>query len=358
MGERPVAGAAVEEDERALGDLLEPRAAAGHQPVGAMLDEDQRIVPEADRLHGRVVEGAGEPDLGVAAQDHLQDLLGVARAHRDHDVGPGALEAREHGGQQVRADRERRRDPERPARRRLELVHGLAGAGDRVDELLGVGTEGPPGRRELRAAAAPLEEGHAERGLQGLDPGAHGRLGDAERRRGPPEAAEGAHRQEGLDLVDLHAPGNSCRSRYVIDSIKTMRLPVITRRAHSGSRRSHRMPRRYDMSEHCRCGDVIQHVYESWTCSPLPPRLLPARARSATASGRRACTAGTPEPSAAEPRPGESVRRALRDEPCLHRGHLLAAHAHRERVGMKVKGWPEWLPHHESPSSSSPAWPA
>jgi hypothetical protein len=25
--------------------------------------------------------------------------------------------------------------------------------------------------------------------------------------------------------------------------------------------------RRYDMSEHCRCGDVINHDYESWTCS-------------------------------------------------------------------------------------------
>jgi hypothetical protein len=36
---------------------------------------------------------------------------------------------------------------------------------------------------------------------------------------------------------------------------------------HSGDRAVASTTRRYDMSEHCRCGDVIQHVYESWTCS-------------------------------------------------------------------------------------------
>src|SRR5439155_19483382 len=51
---------------------------------------------------------------------------------------------------------------------------------------------------------APVEEAHAQRGLEGLDAGAHRGLGDPQRLRGPPEPPEGPDGEERLDLGDLH----------------------------------------------------------------------------------------------------------------------------------------------------------
>jgi hypothetical protein len=83
-------------------------------------------------------------------------------------------------------------------------VHGLPGQGHRVQQLLGVGAQGPAGRRQRQPGATAIEQRHPERALEGLDAGADGRLGDAQGVGGPPEAAEGADRQERLDLGDLH----------------------------------------------------------------------------------------------------------------------------------------------------------
>jgi hypothetical protein len=49
--------------------------------------------------------------------------------------------------------------------------------------------------------------------------------------------------------------------------------------AHSAERDDHRKPPEREeasMSEHCRCGDPIRHVYESWTCTRCQRACCPA----------------------------------------------------------------------------------
>ena len=216
VGQRPVARAAVEEDQRLAGHVLQPHApGAGDLRVRAG-HEHQRVVPQAERLDLGMLQRAGEADLGLAAQDHLEHLLGVARPHRDHDLGMGRLEALEHVGQDVGADGERGGDLQRAAAGRAQVVHGLARQGHRVQQLLGVGTEGAAGRRQAQARLAADEEGDPEGLLQRPDAGADGRLGHPQGVRGPPEAAEGADGEEGLYLADLHPFTSLMASPYLI----------------------------------------------------------------------------------------------------------------------------------------------
>jgi len=114
------------------------------------------------------------------------------------------LEALQDVGQEVRADREHRRDLQRTARPRPEVVDRLARERHGLEELLGRGAEGAPRRGEGEAVLAALEEPHAERLLERPDPRADGGLGEPQRLRGAAEAPEGADRQERLDLRDFH----------------------------------------------------------------------------------------------------------------------------------------------------------
>src|SRR5207249_2132307 len=198
VGECPVARAPVEEDERSVGHLLEARPPLPSRPGGRARDQDERVVPKGERLDLGVVDGARQPDLRLGAQHHLEDLLRVPRPDGDEDLGVRGLEALEHVGQEVGADREHGGDAERAARRRAEVVDRLAGEGDGVEELLGVGTERAPRRGERHAVLAPLEEPHAQRVFEGADARAHGRLSEAERFGGAAGAAVAA---DGLPRV-------------------------------------------------------------------------------------------------------------------------------------------------------------
>ena len=66
--------------------------------------EHERVVPEREGLDLGVAEGAREPDLRFAAQDHLENLLRVPRPDGDEDLGIHRLEALEHIGQEVGAE--------------------------------------------------------------------------------------------------------------------------------------------------------------------------------------------------------------------------------------------------------------
>ena len=72
------------------------------------------------------------------------------------------LEALEDVRQEVRADRQGRRDPQGAAACRPEIVDRLAGQRDRAEELLGVRAQGPSRRRQGEPAAAPLEQRDAQ----------------------------------------------------------------------------------------------------------------------------------------------------------------------------------------------------
>ena len=186
------------------GHLLQRRPAHARDLRLRPRHQHERIVPQAQRLHPGMVQRARDPDVRLARQHHLQHFPRVAGAHGDHHLGMGGLEALEHVGQQVGADREGGRELDGAAAGRPEVVHGLAGGRGGVEELLGVRAERAAGRRQRQPGLAAHEQRHAERGLQRPDAGADRGLGHAEGIRGPPEAAEGAHRQEGLDLADLH----------------------------------------------------------------------------------------------------------------------------------------------------------
>ena len=153
--QRPVAGAAVEEDQGLGRHLLEP--GAGPRGPSAPPGADTSTSGSSRRLTVSIsgmLERAGQPELGLAGQHHLQHLLGVAGAHRDERLGMRGLEALEDVGQQVGADRQRGGDGEGAAAGRPQVVHGLAGQRDRLQELLGVGAQGAPGRRQRQPGAA------------------------------------------------------------------------------------------------------------------------------------------------------------------------------------------------------------
>jgi hypothetical protein len=106
VGERPVARAAVEEDQGLGSDLVEPRAPGPTHGPGRRRHQHQRVVAQADRLDLGMVQRAGQAQLGLPGQHHAQDLLGVPRPHGDQRLGMGALEPLEHVGQQIGADRQ------------------------------------------------------------------------------------------------------------------------------------------------------------------------------------------------------------------------------------------------------------
>src|SRR2546427_502031 len=107
------------------------------------------------------------------------------------------------------------------SRRARRCRPGQAAGRAGVEELLGVGTQRAPRRGERHAVLAALEEPHAQRVFEGANARAHGRLSEAERFGGAPEAAEGADREERLDLRDFHEwrPGGSLSDKYILSRL-------------------------------------------------------------------------------------------------------------------------------------------
>jgi hypothetical protein len=172
--ERPVAGAAIEEDQRLARDLVQTRAPdAGHR-AARRGHQHQRVFPQAHGLDLRMLERARQPELGVAGQHHVQHLLGVAGAHGDLGLGVGGLKTLEDVGQQVGADGQRSGDGQGAPARRAQIVHRLAGVRDHLQELLGVGAERSPGRRQRQPRLGALEQRDPQRDFQRLDARADG----------------------------------------------------------------------------------------------------------------------------------------------------------------------------------------
>lgn len=207
----PIARAAIEEDERPGFDFFEAGLRFGGVGVAGMADEDQRVVAEGHGFDFGMIEGAGDADVGIAVEDHFEDLSGIAGADGDHRFGIGGLIVLNHVGEEIRADGEGCGDIERAAGRWLEFVNGLAREGDNAEELLGMRAEGFAGGREGKAGAFAVEENDTERVFEGVDAGADGGLADAEGFRGAVETTIGDDGEEGFDLVDFHeSPPKRC----------------------------------------------------------------------------------------------------------------------------------------------------
>ena len=84
------------------------------------------------------------------------------------------------------------------------VVHGLAGVGGHLQELLGVGSERAPGRGQRQPRLGALEQRDPQRAFQGLDARADGGLADPQRIGGPAKSAKSSDSHEGLELGNLH----------------------------------------------------------------------------------------------------------------------------------------------------------
>lgn len=207
--------------------------------------------------------------------------------HGDQHLGVGGLEALEHVGQQVGADGQGGRDADRAPGRRLHVVHGLPGPGHRLQQLLGVGPQGPPGRGQGQAARAPLEQPHAQRALQGLDPGAHRRLGEPEGVGGPPEAPVGPHGQEGLDPGKVHG-AEGITDVYRAD--KNNKVDCSGTAGHTAPSAAGPAPGRTTMSGRCECGTPHEDRTPTGGCQECGTRVCPSCAlRVDTATCCRWC---------------------------------------------------------------------
>ena len=68
-------------------------------------DEEQLVVEQRNELGLRMADRPADAELHLAAQDHVEDLLGVTGAHAKPDVRMRVAECLQQGGQDVRAHR-------------------------------------------------------------------------------------------------------------------------------------------------------------------------------------------------------------------------------------------------------------
>ena len=139
----------------------------------------------------------------------------VGDVESERDAGVGALEASHQARQYVRADRCRGHDAQRAALQALDLVEGARGLGHAQEDRRGMLLEFVSRVGEVDTAAALFEEMLAERGFEVTDARLDRGLADVQRLGRPREAAVIGHRDEKLQLVQIHDP-----SRYSIYTIK------------------------------------------------------------------------------------------------------------------------------------------
>ena len=124
----------------------------------------------------------------------------------------GGGEAGQQVGQGVGADRGRRPRTSRPATPR-RIVQALAPVGQRGHGMLGEGEERLPGLGEPHPAPGADEQLLAQGGLQALQAGGQGGLGDEQRLGGPAEVLAPGNLEKGLDLgqhLTPHHRGSRC----------------------------------------------------------------------------------------------------------------------------------------------------
>ncbi len=172
--------------------------------VAAATHEHVRVVEQLDRFDRAVershpvrqVELAGEQSLdrGLLLEDaDVDGRVLIAQLHDD-------LRQQHVGHALERADVD-------PALAGLEPLDGIGGRLSPVEQFAGMGQHELAERRDAHrlGAAGPIEDGAADRPLQGGDLLADGALGVAESLRSLPERALGGDGVEGQQVTDLEA---------------------------------------------------------------------------------------------------------------------------------------------------------
>jgi hypothetical protein len=133
-------------------------------------------------------------------QDHLEDLLGGAGLHGQADVRVAGREAGQQGRQGVGADGRRRAEDQSAGHPPAELAEALAAVGQGPQGMLGIGQERLPGLGQPHPAPGADEQLLAKGGLEALEAGGEGRLGDEQGLGGPAQVLAAGDLQKCLDL--------------------------------------------------------------------------------------------------------------------------------------------------------------
>ena len=196
------AGAVFPHHPGGLGQLVE-RCAALRQGMVRRREDHHLIVPP--RLHQQVgmrLRTLHKADVDVQCCDRIDDFTGIANAQMDLALGVQLRPPRHQAGQQVLADREAGRHPQRRCvlvrEQRLQF-------GRLINEDLGLGQQRAPVFVELQAPADAVKQFDAQRGLEIRQRGAGRRLRarDAIGRRTCAAAARRG--QKDLQLTQVHA---------------------------------------------------------------------------------------------------------------------------------------------------------
>ena len=172
-------------------------------------DEDELVVEDGDERGVRVPHRTAHAEVHLVAEDHLEDLLGVAGAHADAHVRVRRPERLEQPRQEVRTDRGRGADEELADLPRPQLLDRLAPVEHLPDRALGVREENPAGVGERHTAAAAHEEVDPQVGLERLEPRRERGLREVERLRRAAHAGEPGDLGEGFELGEEH-----CAAKY------------------------------------------------------------------------------------------------------------------------------------------------
>jgi hypothetical protein len=178
--------------------------AVGELVAGRDRRDDRLLLDDVDLHPGRgVLADADDRGVEPPLAQVVEQPVGVRRGERDLDAGMVAVEAGEQGGQvdPVRGDRADR-DP--PAQQPGELLDREPRPRHRGERRPRIRQHGLAGLGEPYRAAGPVEQLRAELPLQPADLRAHPGLGDAHPLGGPGEAPLLGHRDEVLELPQLH----------------------------------------------------------------------------------------------------------------------------------------------------------
>ena len=181
----------------------------GRERAVARDEEHVGIGEELDRVERAVRHGeAAEPEVDGAALDAAVERLVVGRLRQlEGDPGPVAHEPAHHEGEDARADRLVRRDPQRARLAGAQRGHVRARRIEPVDDRLGVSQQQVArlGHRDRTRAAGALDELLPDDALEGGDLLAHRRLGVAELEGGAAERAGPGHGLECRQVPHLDA---------------------------------------------------------------------------------------------------------------------------------------------------------
>jgi len=163
----------------------------------------KQVARREPRPHPLVGQGRdGELDLSPL-QGRLQ-LLMKAADELEPDLGECGMEVGRHQGQEHRGRRGAHADMQRPGGAASRLAHLVFGALDLRAHQLRARQQTRSLRRQPYTLRGTDQQGHAQRGLQGLEAARQTRLRHGQFARGTPEAAELDDRHEGTQLLKGH----------------------------------------------------------------------------------------------------------------------------------------------------------